>query len=40
MTGTFGTRKKVGDITDTITVDANVTASSKSGSKTYYYNND
>ena len=40
LTGTFGTRKKVGDITDTITVDANVTASSKSGSKTYYYNND
>lgn len=39
LTGTFGTRKKVGDITDTITVDANVTASSKSGSKTYYYNN-
>lgn len=40
LTGTFGTRKKVGDITDTITVDANVTASSKSGSKTYYYNDD
>lgn len=40
LTGTFGTRKKVGDITDTITVDANVTASSKSGNKTYYYNND
>lgn len=40
LTGTFGTRNKVGDITDTITVDANVTASSKSGSKTYYYNND
>ena len=40
LTGTFGTRKKVGDITDTITVDANITASSKSGSKTYYYNND
>ena len=40
LIGTFGTRKKVGDITDTITVDANVTASSKSGSKTYYYNND
>lgn len=40
LTGTFGTRKKIGDITDTITVDANVTASSKSGSKTYYYNND
>ena len=40
LTGTFGTRKKVGDITDTITADANVTASPKSGSKTYYYNND
>lgn len=40
LTGTFDTRKKVGDITDTITADANVTASSKSGSKTYYYNND
>ena len=40
LTGTFGTRNKVGDITDTITVDANVTSSSKSGSKTYYYNND
>ena len=40
LTGIFGTRNKVGDITDTITVDANVTASSKSGSKTYYYNND
>lgn len=40
LTGTFGTRKKIGDISDTITVDANVTASSKSGSKTYYYNND
>lgn len=40
LTGTFGTRKKVGDITDTITVDANVTASSKSGNKIYYYNND
>lgn len=40
LTGTFGTRKKVGDITDTITVDANVTVSSRSGSKTYYYNND
>lgn len=40
LTGTFGTRKKIGDITDTITADANLTASSKSGSKIYYYNND
>ena len=40
LTGTLGTRKKVGDITDTITVDANSTSSSKNGSKTYYYNND
>lgn len=40
LTGTLGTRKKVGDIADTITADANATPSSKSGSKTYYYNND
>lgn len=40
LTGTLGTRKKVGDINDTITADANATPSSKSGSKTYYYNND
>lgn len=40
LTGTLGTRKKVGDITDTITVEENNTESSKSGSKTYYYNND
>lgn len=40
LTGTLGTRKKVGDITDTITADANATPSTKSGSKTYYYNND
>ena len=40
LTGTLGTRKEIGSISDTITVDANVTASSKSGSKTYYYNND
>lgn len=40
LTGTLGTRKKVGDINDTITVGANATPSSKSGSKTYYYNND
>ena len=39
LTGTLGTRKKVGDINDTITVGANATPSSKSGSKTYYYNN-
>lgn len=39
LTGTLGTRKKVGDITDTITADANATPSTKSGSKTYYYNN-
>lgn len=40
LTGTLGTRKKVGDIADTITADANATPSTKSGSKTYYYNND
>ena len=40
LTGTLGTRKKVGDINDTITADANATPSAKSGSKTYYYNND
>lgn len=40
LTGTLGTRKKVGDIADTITADANATPSAKSGSKTYYYNND
>lgn len=40
LTGTLGTRKKVGDITDTITADANATPSAKNGSKTYYYNND
>ena len=40
LTGTLGTRKKVGYINDIITVDANATHSSKSGSKTYYYNND
>ena len=39
LTGTLGTRKKVGDINDTITAGANATPSSKSGSKTYYYNN-
>ena len=40
LTGTLGTRKKVGDIADTITADANATPSTKNGSKTYYYNND
>lgn len=40
LTGTLGTRKKVGDIADIITADANATPSTKSGSKTYYYNND
>lgn len=40
LTGTLGTRKKVGCINDTITADANATHSYKSGSKTYYYNND
>lgn len=39
LTGTLGTRKKVGDITDTITVEKNTTTQTKSGSKTYYYNN-
>ena len=39
LTGTLGTRKKIGDINDTITAGANATPSSKSGSKTYYYNN-
>lgn len=40
LTGTLGTRKEIGSISDTITVDANTTQSSRSGSKTYYYNND
>ena len=40
LTGTLGTRKKIGDIADTITADANATPSTKNGSKTYYYNND
>lgn len=40
LTGTLGTRKEIGNISDTITVDANTTQSSRSGSKTYYYNND
>lgn len=40
LTGTLGTRKEIGSISDAITVDANTTPSSRSGSKTYYYNND
>ena len=40
LTGTLGTRKEIGSISDTITVDANPSTSSRSGSKTYYYNND
>lgn len=40
LTGTLGTRKEIGSISDTITVDANPSVSSRSGSKTYYYNND
>lgn len=40
LTGSYGTRKKIGDISDTLTVDANTSTSSRSGSKTYYYNND
>lgn len=39
LTGSFGTRKTVGNINDTITVEKNTTAQTKSGSKTYYYNN-
>lgn len=39
LTGTYGTKKKVGDISDTITVQANTDTTTKSGSKTYYYNN-
>lgn len=40
LTGTLGTRKKVGDIADTITAGANATPSTKNGSKIYHYNND
>ena len=40
LTGTLKKKKKVGDIADTITAVANATPSTKSGSKTYYYNND
>lgn len=39
LTGTYGTRKKIGDISDTITIDANNSTLQKQGSKTYYYNN-
>lgn len=39
LTGTFGTRNKVGDITDTITIEPNSSQNPKSGSKTYHYNN-
>ena len=39
LTGTYGTEKKIGDITDTIVVESNSTQDQKSGSKTYYYNN-
>ena len=38
LTGSLGTRKVVGYINDTITVGRNTTTSTKSGSKTYYYN--
>ena len=39
LNGTYGTRKKIGDISDTITIEANTETTTKSGSKTYYYNN-
>lgn len=39
LTGSYGTRKTVGQINDTITVERNTTTQTKSGSKTYYYNN-
>ena len=39
LTGTYGTRKKIGDISDTITIDANNSTQQKYGNKTYYYNN-
>lgn len=38
LTGSLGTRKVIGYINDTITVEKNTTTSTKSGSKTYYYN--
>lgn len=39
LTGSYGTEKKVGDITDTIVIESNPSQEPKSGSKTYYYNN-
>ena len=39
LTGTYGTRNKIGDISDTITIEANTETTTKSGRKTYYYNN-
>ena len=39
LTGTYGTRKKIGDISDTITIEDNTETTTKSGRKTYYYNN-
>lgn len=39
LTGTYSTRKKIGDISDTITIEANTETTTKSGRKTYYYNN-
>lgn len=39
LTGSYGTEKKVGDITDTIVIESNSSQEPKSGSKTYYYNN-
>ena len=40
LKGSFGTKKTVGWINDTITVEKNTTTQTKSGSKTYYYDND
>lgn len=39
LTGSYGTEKKVGDITDTIVIESNSSQDPKSGSKTYHYNN-
>lgn len=39
LTGSYGTEMKVGDITDTIVIESNSSQESKSGSKTYHYNN-
>lgn len=39
LTGSYGTENKVGDITDTIVIEPNSSQNPKSGSKTYYYNN-